>query len=43
MVAEAIKDAEEAEILESLLVGPAPVNTPYDNLVLIHLPGGIRQ
>ena len=34
---EAIKDADEVEILESLLVDPAPVNTAYGDLVLIHL------
>lgn len=43
MVAEAIKDAGEAEILESLLVVPTPVDTTYGNLVLIHLSAGTRQ
>ena len=32
---EAIKDADEVEILESLLVDPAPVNTAYGDLVLL--------
>ena len=32
MVEEAIKDSDEVEILESLHVSPAPVNTTYGNL-----------
>ena len=30
-------EKDEVEILESLLVDPAPVNTAYGDLVLIHL------
>ena len=33
MVEEAIKDSDEVEILESLHVSPAPVNTTYGNLL----------